>query len=304
MTAPTGFTSAAIGYVRLRLAVFPCVPRRKDPLTPHGHLDAAIDLNTIEQWGQRWPEANVAIACATSRVVVLDIDPRSGEHEEIACFLTAYAAVLATTWAVETSRGGRHVYFAWPPIVSAAQRFVRALLPGIEVKSAGYVLAPPSVHPLGHVYRWVRGQSPRDLAPELGHRPAVCPPALWHRMVKPAVPTITSATGPVTDSLLAELCQRRGMVRGAIGNNRLAITCPWRAEHTMDGGVGEAVLFAPQNPGGLGGFSCAHAHCAGRRSRELLACFKPAEIEAARTALASRWLLCPNRRVVLVEVAG
>jgi hypothetical protein len=289
-----GFVAAAFLYARLGLAVFPCVPLRKEPLTPHGHLDATTDLDMIERWWWRWPDANVGIACAKSRVVVLDFDPRSGSHEERAAFFMEYEAALVQTWAVETSRGGRHFYFAWPPTVSEEPRFARALVPGVEIKGKGYVLAPPSVHPLGHVYRCVRGQSPRDLAPELGHRPAVCPPALWHRMVKPAYAAAAAATGPVADSLLAELCQRRGIVRGAISNDRLAITCPWSAEHSMDGGPSEAVIFAPQAPGGLGGLYCAHQHCGNRGPRELLAQFTAKDIDAARAALATRGILAPR----------
>jgi hypothetical protein len=295
MTSGLGFVETALYYARsLGLAIHPCAPRRKEPLSPHGHLDATTDLDAIERWGRQHPDANVGIACAASRLAALDIDPRGGTHEEIAGFLLEHAALLASTWAVETSRGGRHVYFEWPPTVPKEPRFVRALQPGIEIKGNGYVLAPPSVHPLGHVYRWVRGQSPRDLAPELGHRPAVCPPALWHRMVKPAHPSVATITGPVTDSLLAELCRRRGMVRSAIGDDRLAIVCPWAIEHSMDGGTGEAVLFAPQAPGGLGGFYCAHQHCGGRGSRELLATFTPREIDAARAALTARGILPPR----------
>src|SRR5262245_24254727 len=270
------------------LAVFPCLPRRKEPLTPHGHLDATTDLDTIERWGRQHPDANLAIACSASRIATLDVDLRAGDPEEIACFFVDHAAVFTGTWAVETSRGGRHVYFAWPPTVSEQPQFVRALLPGIEIKGNGYVLAPPSVQPLGHVYRWMLGQSPHDLVPELGYRPAVCPPTLWHRMVKPATRTIATAKGHVTDSLLAELCQRRGIVRGAIGDDRLAITCPWSAEHSMDGGPSEAVIFAPQASGGLGGFYCAHQHCGNRGSRELLAQFTATEIDSARASLATR----------------
>jgi hypothetical protein len=304
MSTETTFVAAALDYAQgFGLAVFPCAPRRKEPLTPHGHLDATIDVDTIERWGRQHPDANVAIACSASRIVTLDVDLRGGDHEVIAGFLAEQAAVSTGTWAVETSRDGRHVYLGWSPTAAEQPRFVRALLPGIEIKSNGYVLAPPSVHPLGHVYRWVRGQSPHDLVRELGYRPAVCPPALWHRMVKPACPALATAPGLVTDSLLAELCQRRGIVRGAIGDDRLAITCPWSAEHSMDGGTGEAVLFAPRVPGGLGGFYCAHLHCGSRGSRELLACFTPEEIDTARAALTARGVAAPRRRSVLIEVA-
>jgi hypothetical protein len=35
---------------------------------------------------------------------------------------------------VETSRGGRHFYFAWPSAVVDEPRFVGVLLPGVQVK--------------------------------------------------------------------------------------------------------------------------------------------------------------------------
>jgi Bifunctional DNA primase/polymerase, N-terminal len=283
-----GLAAAAGAYARLGLAVFPCAPRTKTPRTLHGHLDATTDPEIIAGWWGQWPDANLAIACAASRLTVIDLDPRNDRENGIAQFVTEHAAVLSATWAVKTSCGGRHYYFQWPSPVEDAPRFARALLPGVEVKGNGYVLAPPSVHPLGDRYRFVPGQSPRDLESELGRRPAACPLELWRRMTKPVPVVMAIAGGLVTESLLAELCHRRGLVRGLIGGDRLAVSCPWRAKHSMESGTSEAVLFPPLEPRGLGGFHCSHAHCAGRGPRELLGYFTPEEIEAARVVLDAR----------------
>src|SRR5262249_32820192 len=99
----TTLRATAPFYAGLGLAIFPCVPRHKEPLTPHGHLDATTDLDMIERWWGQRPDANVAIACAASRIVVLDEDPRGASHEEQAAFFMEYQVALIQTWAVETS---------------------------------------------------------------------------------------------------------------------------------------------------------------------------------------------------------
>src|SRR3990167_6763080 len=76
------FAQAALIYSqRFDLAVFPCKPRDKTPLTPHGVKDAVKDHAQIEAWWTRWPEANVAIACGevSGGLFVLDVDGPGGE---------------------------------------------------------------------------------------------------------------------------------------------------------------------------------------------------------------------------------
>jgi hypothetical protein len=48
-----------------------------------------------------------------------------------------------------------------------------------------------------------------------------------------------------------------------------AVVCPWLSEHSVKGGFGESVIF--ENPGGWPQFHCNHAHCAGRRIRDVMA---------------------------------
>jgi hypothetical protein len=61
--------------------VFPCRPRDKTPLTPHGVKDASDDIDQIAEWWERWPDANIGLACGPSRLVALDVDGDGGGYD-------------------------------------------------------------------------------------------------------------------------------------------------------------------------------------------------------------------------------
>jgi hypothetical protein len=160
MTAGLGFVAAALFYARsLGLFVFPCVPRRKEPLTPHGHLDATTDINVMAKWGLQWPKANVAIACRPSRLAVMDVDPRNGGDDGFAALERQHGPVPAT-WRALTGGGGVHVVFQAPADVALVDG---ALAPGIDLKANGYIVVPPSLHPSGRRYLWEVGYEPGSL---------------------------------------------------------------------------------------------------------------------------------------------
>jgi putative DNA primase/helicase len=150
---------AALYYAGLGWPVLPLRPRAKAPLTRHGYKDATTDKRTVLSWWARWPNANVGIATgARSGVVVLDIDPRNGGLESLQELMDRHGP-LPQTPSAETGGGGLHYYFAVRGSVRSRQ-----LAPGLEVKGdGGYIVAPPSVHPSGQPYRWLRGLSPKDL---------------------------------------------------------------------------------------------------------------------------------------------
>jgi hypothetical protein len=277
-----------------------CESPAKHPMTANGHLDATTDRARVDrEWG-RYPTANVAMACGASRRAVLDVDPRHHGDDELAALLAEEGQTLPDTWTVGTSRGGWHHHLCWPPEIpdDPPPRFVRNLCPGVEVKAAGgYVLMPPSLHVTGERYRFLIGAGPHDLP-----TPAVCPPWLWARITRAAAADSSTPAGPVADSLFGVLVAQHGLVRAILGPDKWAVRCPWESEHTSGSARSGTVLFGPREPGGLGGFFCAHAHCDGRRARALLARFTPAEVEAARTTLAARGVASPRSRVVVVEV--
>lgn len=147
--AADGLTSA------LKLAargffVFPCEPRGKKPIGGHGHLEATTDVAAIRRWWAEMPTANVAVACAASGLVVLDIDPR---HDGDATLTVQEERLGKLPMTVEAATGGvdggRHLFFRAPggPLIGK-------LGDGLDVKHQGYVVAAPSIHPDGGRYRW------------------------------------------------------------------------------------------------------------------------------------------------------
>ena len=177
----TSLRDAALAYAERGWQVFPlhgvrdgscscgnpdCPPRSrgKHPRTQHGVKDATDDVEQVEQWWSRWPDANIGIATGeSSGFWVLDIDvrvhPDTGEvmkdGEATLRDLEQANSALPVTLTAITGGGGRHMYFAWdedaPPIGCPKGPGV-----GLDVRGeGGYVAAPPSRHVSGREYAWV-----------------------------------------------------------------------------------------------------------------------------------------------------
>ena len=71
----TKLKAAAQWYIKFNWFIFPCEPNGKQPLTAHGYKDASNDPAQIEEWWEKWPDANIGLACDKSEVVALDGDP-------------------------------------------------------------------------------------------------------------------------------------------------------------------------------------------------------------------------------------
>ena len=154
---------AALEYRDSGLTVVPLEHRGKEP--HHKHLAATrgrkrpVELGFddvreehLDRWfGEgAWP-ANLGILCgpASRGLVVIDIDDDR---------LLPDGFRVPDTPTVLTARG-RHVYLCDPAGEAQSRRFLWG-----EVKANGYVVAPPSIHRNGHVYRWERPLRGFDLA--------------------------------------------------------------------------------------------------------------------------------------------
>jgi hypothetical protein len=150
--------TAALWYARHGWPVHPLRPRAKTPLLAGWTDRATTDHATIRRWWTGWPDAGVGIATgAGSGLLVLDLDgPEALDH---------LPGALPEAPTVATARGC-HVYMAFPdgdmPTTKAA------LWPGVDTRGrGGFIIAPPSVHPSGHVYQWtVRPDTPLPPAPD------------------------------------------------------------------------------------------------------------------------------------------
>lgn len=141
---------AAQRFASAGVAVFPCVPGGKRPLTSHGFHDASWDPVQVADWWSRWPEANIGLPTGSaSGVDVVDVDMH-GPVAGFAGFERARRAGLVDGWAamVRTPSGGLHAYYPADP--ARAQTSWQAATAAIDFRGdGGYVIAPPSIITVG-----------------------------------------------------------------------------------------------------------------------------------------------------------
>ena len=132
--------------------VFPIQPQGKKPLVKKWQKIATTDAEMITSWWQRWPNANIGIACGReSGLWVLDRDGDVGNrsYERYKC------KPLEQTLQVRTGKGIHH-YIVWPSEGAPIRNSAGRLGEGLDVRGeGGYVVAPPSVHPSGARYEWI-----------------------------------------------------------------------------------------------------------------------------------------------------
>ncbi len=155
---------AARAYLAAGWSVIPMEARGKRPVVawlPYQERRASVE--ELESWYAKRPDANVGIvAGVVSDLVVLDIDATHGGPESLADLEREHGPLPATV-ECRTGGGGRHLYFRHPG-GKVGNRV--GMLAGIDVRGdGGCVVAPPSIHPNGQRYRWVRGCSPAEREP-------------------------------------------------------------------------------------------------------------------------------------------
>lgn len=148
----------------------------KHPLTTHGKDDATTDVAQVAEWVARWPWANWGIR-PPAGLIVLDVDPRNGGDTELGALASEHGQ-LPETLTARTGGGGLHIWLAY------TGRTRGQLCPGVDVKtSAGYVVAPPSLHASGDRYSWVN------------QLPVVRAPSWVRRRLNPPSPLVHTVTG-------------------------------------------------------------------------------------------------------------
>lgn len=165
---------AALTYAGAGLPVFPVVgvvahhcscPRGADcqhpakhPLVAGGQHAATTQPDQIRFWWSRWPWANVGMATgASSGLVTLDVDPRSGGAASLKD-LRRWGMDVPASIRQHTGGGGAHLLYAHPGTVvpnSAGHLAGAGETPGLDLRGdGGYVLVAPSRHISGRRYRW------------------------------------------------------------------------------------------------------------------------------------------------------
>jgi hypothetical protein len=123
-------------------------------LTKHGLLDASTDRAQITDWWERWPEANIGLRTGVA-FDVMDLDGQTAIES------LALRGVVGWrhTGPVASTGKGWHYLFA----VTGAKNGAN-LVPKVDFRGVnGYIVAPPSIHPNGHRYRWTERGPDRPL---------------------------------------------------------------------------------------------------------------------------------------------
>ena len=101
----------ALAYAKVGMAVFPLVPKSKNPATQHGFQDATMDFSQIDKWWKKNPNYNIGIATGQVSggliVIDLDIDKEKGKYgnETLREWETEHGQ-LPDTCRTITGRGG------------------------------------------------------------------------------------------------------------------------------------------------------------------------------------------------------
>lgn len=155
LSAPGVLGKTALYYARRGIAVFPCLPRDKRPMTVHGLHDATTDEDTIRAWWQGHPDANIG-APTGHTFDVIDIDGREG-------VVAVYGKGDDGTHAIDdpsirlighslTSRTAGHHLFVEP----TGRGNTTKMLPSVDYRGrGGYVILPPSIGANGRRYTWL-----------------------------------------------------------------------------------------------------------------------------------------------------
>ena len=153
------YEQAALDYLHRGWSVIPMRKRDKRPTIRWQDFQTSrASEQEVHDWFSRWPDNNVGIVTgAVSGLVVLDVDPRHSGKKSLNNLMREHGPLLRTLEAM-TGGGGRHIYFAHP---GGTVRNRVGIAPGIDLRGdGGCIVTPPSVHPSGNHYQWVKGCGP------------------------------------------------------------------------------------------------------------------------------------------------
>lgn len=142
--------NVALAYLSYGWSIFPLCPRSKVPAIPSWRrfMQEKPTEALVRQWWTNTPNFNIAlITGAISGVFVVDFDSPEAAQDHRA------ARDYHPTLSVNTARGA-HFYYQLPgfPVRNHSDKENHIDIRG----DGGYVVAPPSIHPSGVRYQWVK----------------------------------------------------------------------------------------------------------------------------------------------------
>ena len=132
---------AALKLAFQGIPAFPLIPNAKAPITKTGYKEATTDINAINGWWSKYPDANIGVP--TEGLLVLDVDCKNGKDGYAALRkLEADHSPLPPTKTQKTASGGMHYIYRATGIPNK----VNCPAPGLDVRgNGGYIVYAPSV---------------------------------------------------------------------------------------------------------------------------------------------------------------
>lgn len=160
-------------YVNIGWSILPVKPEEKRPYMTNWlqYTRNRATLETVENWFRHLSGAGVgAVTGKISNMVVLDVE--SWCRTPIEDLLRKYP----TQMVARSGSGGYHLYYQYPTGVSKVSNRV-GIFDGADLRAdGGFIVLPPTVHPNGNRYEWVKkgplGAFPMPLL-DLESRPTV-----------------------------------------------------------------------------------------------------------------------------------
>lgn len=122
-------------------------------LAPRGLNNATTEIDTIERWWRQEPRCNIGIRTGEiSGIFVLDVDDRDDGSRSLTDLEEQFGSLPKTL--TQITGGGRHLFFKVPRAISI-QNSQGRLGKGLDIRGdGGYVVAAPSDHQNGSIYRF------------------------------------------------------------------------------------------------------------------------------------------------------
>jgi hypothetical protein len=136
-----------------------CSHPGKVPQLAHGYLNASNNEALVRDWfTYKFKGYNVGIAVGREfGVLVIESDVRDGGSLDLEA-LQAINGYFPETFVVGSGSGGLHYYFVYPDgeldMPTGHFHDLGLLYKGLEIKSKGGMVAPPSIHGSGNVYEF------------------------------------------------------------------------------------------------------------------------------------------------------
>lgn len=151
-----GIYASAIDYHDAGLSVIPCRVDKRPAIDWQEYQNRLATYQEIDTWfSPRNPTTHhsIGVVCGavSGKLVVIDLDGFDAVRE----FYVQFPKASGLTLTVMTGSGkGAHLYFRVDKIPVNIN--VRTALGGFEIRGNGqYVIAPPSLHPSGKVYKTI-----------------------------------------------------------------------------------------------------------------------------------------------------